>query len=191
MFFPLAFLSVLVIAGEASSSSVLSHSLHARYINPNEFPTQCQSTCLPIVNALNTCTSTTCICTKGNSNNIESCGDCVLQVDSLPTEIAEVQYIFDYFFGYCVGAGIAITPPSISVSGPSAAITVAASASSATAGGVAVTVTAAHSASSAGAGAASSTENPLLKNGVAGRMEITMTVLAGAGFIPTVLLHFL
>ena len=67
----IGFLFVLAIAGEcehndisvifrwsliflvASSLSVLPRSLHARYVDPSKLPAQCQSNCLPFVNALN------------------------------------------------------------------------------------------------------------------------------------------
>ena len=52
-----------------------------------------------------------------------------------------------------------------------------------------MTVTVNPSASSAGANGASSTGNPLLKNGVAGRMEIARTLLVGAGLLSMVLLR--
>jgi hypothetical protein len=36
-----------------ASGSGLPHTLHARYLDPSEYPTQCQTTCLPIINAVN------------------------------------------------------------------------------------------------------------------------------------------
>jgi len=91
---------------------------------------------------------------------------CMVQASRSPLECKTQILITNALF---------LSSVQISVSGPSATITVAASASAATAGGAAVTGYGCPGVSSAGAGAASSTENPLLRNGVAGRVEITMT----------------
>jgi len=169
------FLATIVFAAAAKASALLARSptpssLQARYVNPSEFPTQCQSPCLPIIDALNTCTSKTCICTNTNGQYVETCGDCVLTVNPTPTEQAQVQYVLDYYTDYCFAAGIPVTPLSISVSG----IVLTPSSSAAAAGGGAATAAATKAATT-------STTNPLGKLGGAGRMGMDMTLVLLAG----------
>ncbi|KAE9404207.1 hypothetical protein BT96DRAFT_989483 [Gymnopus androsaceus JB14] len=91
----LTFATIGVFASEVAASQ-----LQARFVNtldvllprqstgtgtdPSDIPTQCQSQCDAVVNALNTCTSDSCICTPDNANGLESCVECLINID--PTD---------------------------------------------------------------------------------------------------------
>jgi len=187
-FLALAILFVLVVAGQASRLPV-ARSLHEQYVDPNTIPTQCQSICMPFVDAFNTCTDLDCLCTNTNGENTETCGDCYLKVD--PQSVAEVEYLFDYFTDTCIDWGYSLTPLSISVAdgttnlvvtaSPTATVTVSASGANTvtlTSGAAAAT----HTGGAVSAAAATPTGNPILKSAAA-KAGTEMTWFGSVGLL--------
>ncbi|OBZ72946.1 hypothetical protein A0H81_06771 [Grifola frondosa] len=45
-------------------------------VDPNDFPSACQSPCTSVANTFNTCTTVSCLCTNAVSSSLASCFQC-------------------------------------------------------------------------------------------------------------------
>ncbi|KAL4256376.1 Extracellular membrane protein CFEM domain-containing protein [Pleurotus pulmonarius] len=73
-------------------------------LDPADIPSACQSQCTGIVSALNSCTTTTCICTNTNARGLEACVNCLVSLANTPAMQTQGQSILDNFVAGCGGA---------------------------------------------------------------------------------------
>ncbi|KAF9487402.1 hypothetical protein BDN71DRAFT_1514005 [Pleurotus eryngii] len=78
-------------------------------LDPADIPSACQSQCTSIVNSLNSCTSTTCICTDANARGLESCVNCLVSLANTPSMQTQGQSILDSFVAGCGGTVAPLT----------------------------------------------------------------------------------
>ncbi|KAM6499788.1 hypothetical protein JOM56_005296 [Amanita muscaria] len=72
----------------------------------DDFPQQCQAGCQVAVNTLNTCSTSSCICTPAVEHSLDDCINCTVEVVPDPTVIADGQKVFDTFNALCKGTGV-------------------------------------------------------------------------------------
>ncbi|KAF8736452.1 hypothetical protein AX14_000321 [Amanita brunnescens Koide BX004] len=80
----------------------------------SDFPAQCHNECEPAVNALNTCSAATCLCTDAVDKSMGACIECSVNADPSSTSIASSQQAIDTYNTLCNGLSVT----SISFSAP-------------------------------------------------------------------------
>ncbi|KAF7416387.1 hypothetical protein PC9H_002652 [Pleurotus ostreatus] len=78
-------------------------------LDPADIPSACQSQCTGIVSALNSCASTTCICTNTNARGLEACVNCLVSLANTPSMQTQGQSILDNFVAGCGGTVAPLT----------------------------------------------------------------------------------
>ncbi|KAE9404208.1 hypothetical protein BT96DRAFT_989484 [Gymnopus androsaceus JB14] len=139
----LMFITIGVFASEVAASEVRARFFNAfdallprqsssTGIDPSDIPTQCQNQCAIVVNAINTCTTDSCFCTSANANGMESCFNCLVQLNPTSDVESSRDDAFSSFNEECAGtAGV----PTLAVDGSDATATGASSPKSTTGSG--------------------------------------------------------
>jgi hypothetical protein len=112
------FTLLLAVAGASATlldTTVLAHralsnhlqSRQSTALDPTTFPAQCQRTCTPIINTLNTCNTRTptqqlsCLCTSSNGSALKGCLDCLVSVLPSQSQVTQAQSVLDTFNTNC------------------------------------------------------------------------------------------
>ncbi|RDB21707.1 hypothetical protein Hypma_011195 [Hypsizygus marmoreus] len=66
-------------------------------------PAPCKPKCNVIYGLIETCKTTSCLCTPGNARLLEGCVDCIVGLAPTPQVIASGQYLLDQFGETCIG----------------------------------------------------------------------------------------
>ncbi|KAL1757009.1 hypothetical protein FB107DRAFT_273371 [Schizophyllum commune] len=92
-----AFVASSAIASAATTSLTARHlALLARQtIGTNDIPTQCQDECGSILNTLQTCADTDCLCTQDNGDSLEACLGCLVALAPSSDLYDQSQSILD------------------------------------------------------------------------------------------------
>jgi len=76
-------------------------------ISVSDFPTQCQSGCTPAVNAFNTCSSVSCLCTTSVDNSLRDCITCSINAEPGDSSIvSDGENVFSTYNTLCAGSGV-------------------------------------------------------------------------------------
>jgi len=82
-------------------------------VDPSDIPSQCESECTDIVNAVNDCTTNACFCTSSNGSDMEDCMNCLVGLNPTSQEEQIAQTTLDDFNNQCSGLGL----PTLTLSG--------------------------------------------------------------------------
>ncbi|KIL58161.1 hypothetical protein M378DRAFT_15734 [Amanita muscaria Koide BX008] len=70
------------------------------------FPVQCQQGCAPAITAINTCTSSACICDPTVDSSLAYCVSCSVNADPTTSIIQTGQQLVDTYNNLCNGTGV-------------------------------------------------------------------------------------
>ncbi|KAL1674250.1 hypothetical protein EV122DRAFT_282208 [Schizophyllum commune] len=121
-----AFVASSAIASAATTSLTARHlALLARQtIGTDDIPTQCQDECGSILNTLQTCADTDCLCTQDNGDSLEACLGCLVALAPSSDLYDQSQSILDSFEQSCPNvSGLTLTAISASATGAPASAT--------------------------------------------------------------------
>ncbi|KAJ7574438.1 hypothetical protein C8J56DRAFT_472262 [Mycena floridula] len=76
-------------------------------LDPSQIPDQCTTQCTTIVTTLNSCTTTSCICTDQNGKDLEACVSCLVSINPSASMAAEGHTILNAYGSSCAGTGVA------------------------------------------------------------------------------------
>ncbi|KAM6499800.1 hypothetical protein JOM56_005308 [Amanita muscaria] len=72
----------------------------------SDFPVQCQQGCVPAINAINTCASSSCVCVPTVDSSLAYCVSCSVNADPTPSIIQSGQQLLDTYNNLCNGTGV-------------------------------------------------------------------------------------
>ncbi|KAL1662853.1 hypothetical protein GGF50DRAFT_128395 [Schizophyllum commune] len=119
-----AFVASSAVASAATTSLTARHlALLARQtIGTDDIPTQCQDECGSILNTLQTCADTDCLCTQDNGDSLEACLGCLVALAPSSDLYDQSQSILDSFEQSCPNvSGLTLTAISASATGAASA----------------------------------------------------------------------
>ncbi|KAM5545699.1 hypothetical protein V8D89_000737 [Ganoderma adspersum] len=111
----LAVLSVAVLAGQTAATPVASAAPLVEAIlkrqggttlDPGSIPAQCESQCGAVINAINTCTDITCLCSDAVNKGMYDCFECGLSLQPDASLLSSAQKSLTQFENTCNAAGI-------------------------------------------------------------------------------------
>ncbi|KAM5545605.1 hypothetical protein V8D89_000643 [Ganoderma adspersum] len=111
----LAVLSVAVLAGKTAATPVagaapLVEAILKRQggttLDPGSIPAQCESQCGAVINAINTCTDITCLCSDAVNKGMYDCFECGLSLQPDASLLSSAQKSLTQFENTCNAAGI-------------------------------------------------------------------------------------
>ncbi|KAF8346269.1 hypothetical protein F5887DRAFT_105995 [Amanita rubescens] len=85
-------------------------------ISLSQFPQQCQSGCATAVNALNTCSSATCLCNTSVDKSLGQCINCSVNADPSLASASSGQQVLDTYNSFCKGTNVSTLSLSVTAS---------------------------------------------------------------------------
>ncbi|KAM5545603.1 hypothetical protein V8D89_000641 [Ganoderma adspersum] len=191
--YALAVLSIAVFAGQAVATPFANASPLAALLkrqstlDPSQVPAQCQSTCTPVINSLNTCTDLTCLCADTVNKGLYNCLECALSLQPDASLLSEAQSSLTQYEQACTQGGVAVTPLTLTLPNGAAPTATGSSGTHTTAAGSVIGTTAAGTAPAGTVGTAApvttaASSNPLSKNG-AGVVGASVASVLGAAAV--------
>ncbi|KIJ57831.1 hypothetical protein HYDPIDRAFT_120293 [Hydnomerulius pinastri MD-312] len=158
-------------------------------INPSDVPSQCQSTCNPVVTVSNTCSLASC-CTNTIGSEAETCANCIVAADPTTGTLTYAQGLLNGYLEDCALLGIALQPLTASYPSGGSGSTGGASGTSTTPSAAPATTGTAGGGSSSGSSGSSGGSTPLGMAGKGGALSVHVSLgTSAAAFLASYLMY--